>query len=77
MFPKLAFLLLILQIIKTRSSPLPQYRNGKRLIQTAEDETPVWLDESEIWKLIENENNFMDITDHDFSQVINKKGKQN
>jgi len=48
-----------------RSSPVGQ----KRLIQTSEDEPAKWMDQEEIWGLIENYVNFMDVTDHVFPNI--------
>jgi len=48
-----------------RSSPVSQ----KRLIKTSEEEPAKWMDQEEIWGLIENYINFMDVTDHVFPNI--------
>lgn len=47
--------------ILVSSVPLEQ---EKRLIKTSEDEDPQWLNEDQIWVLIRNRQNFIDLTDH-------------
>jgi len=47
------------------SSPVSQ----KRLIKTSEKEPGKWMDQEEIWGLIENYVNFMDVTGHVFPNI--------
>ncbi len=42
---------------------------GKRLIQTSEEEPARWMTEKEIFQLIQKNKGFMDITDFDYSDV--------
>lgn len=49
-------------VLATMASPLENVE--KRLVKRTESDPGVWMTESEIWKLIESKENFIDITDH-------------
>ncbi|CAL8109375.1 unnamed protein product [Orchesella dallaii] len=65
--PAVAFILLFAALVA--ASPL---QNGsKRLILTSENSAAVWLSEEEVWKLIESNQRFIDITGQPEVPILN------
>jgi hypothetical protein len=76
---KVFLLISILGVALVSSCPTNQEQeNGKRLIKTSEKEPAQWMDEDQIWSLIEKHQNFVDVTGHNFPDIkpedINTQG---
>jgi leucyl aminopeptidase len=60
---KMIQLILVAMTGLALASALPHGSPNNRLIKTSEDKPAEWMDEQQVWALIERHQNFMDITD--------------